>query len=137
MSKIGDIVIVIIVIISLSLASFPVATAQGHSVKIEPNSRVSDSAEVGYVDYLTGVISSTLPVRVMIYNNGELIYDKMSTYHYFYNYLSYNYLGKGFEIFVINEYALAATVSYSLKVGGRDIILSSASLNWNWIEDYY
>ena len=122
MSKIGDIVIVVIAIISLSLASFPVAaqTAQSHSVKIEPNSIVSGSAGVGYVDYLIGRISSTIAVRVMIYNNGELIYDEMSTYHYFYDHLDKGFMG----IFVINEDGIVATVSYRLTVGRHDIILS-------------
>ena len=122
MSKIGDIVIVIIVIISLSLASFPVAaqTAQSHIVAIEPNSIVSGSAVLGHGGgYLTEVISSNIAVRVMIYNNGKLIYDEMSAYHYFYNYLDKGFMG----IFVINEYALAATVPYSLTVGRHDIIL--------------
>ena len=124
MSKIRDIVTVVIVIISLSLASFPVAaqTAQSHAVAIESNSIVSGSAMVGYGGgYLTGVISSNIAVRVVIYNNGVPIHDETSTYHHF----PYNHLDKGFMgIFVINEYALVATVSYRLTVGHHDIILS-------------
>lgn len=120
MRKIVEMVMVSILSVSLlSVASLPV-TAQSHSVKIEPKGLVSGSSGVDRGDSLRGTLSSSLSVRVMIYNNRKLIYNEEKSYHYLYKSLDEGFV----EILVINENNFEVSVTYSLTVGWHDIILS-------------
>ena len=148
MSKARYIPIAVIAIISLSLVSAIVCGYLiGRYVEIEPNNKAKGSAELVHGDKLEGFVSSDVLIRVIIHNEGKLVYDEKSNEHHFgtkpFYVLRRGELGGGLDtidtdlldiplkggdlnITVINSLSERVGVDYVLRTttGHRNILLS-------------
>ena len=114
----------IIAIIGLSLVSIPVVTALEY-VEIWANGKARGSTKVVHGNKLVGDISSNVLIKVEIYNEGRMIYNKRDNEHHFgTDHFDKPLKGGDLSITVTNTRSERIGVNYDLNIGRHAIFLS-------------